>query len=75
MDRQDGQFERRPCFICGQEVKGKVFGPAKAEGPMCGRECARAYFIGLQVASVRGAIIGMITAAEQQAGSGLVTPR
>lgn len=60
-----------PCFVCGQVVK-KVCGPQNAEGPMCTRECARAYFVARQIATVRGMLEHYLKA--QQGRPRLVGP-
>lgn len=64
----NGEQPYSPCLVCGQDVK-KVHGMDGAEGPLCTRECARAYFIARQIASVRGALMG------QQQGQRLVVPK
>lgn len=69
MTNENGQHPL--CFVCGQEVKQKVYGPANAEGPMCTRECARAYFIARQIATVRGVFVEYLKA---QQGPRLIRP-
>ena len=73
MTNQNGQHP--PCHVCGQPaLVDKHYGPAKPEGPLCGKDCARAYFIGLQIAMVRVALLQGQQPAQQQ-GPQIVVPR
>jgi hypothetical protein len=71
VENSNGQYP--PCYVCAQDVK-KAHGMVGAEGPMCSRECARAYFIGRQIAGMRGVLVAYLQAQQSGQVRGLVLP-